>query len=214
MREKIDRTCIVTRSAGTADELIRFVAAPDGAVVADLRQKLPGRGCWVTATRKTVDEAVKRKLFGRNLKEDVTVSPTLGADVDQLMVKHFLGTLGLARKAGQLLTGAAKVESALRGAEAILVLHAFEAADDGVRKMDQARKAVAMTGGPVIPAFKLLTSVEMDLALGGGNVIHAAVLKGPAGSGLAKRAIALARYRGLEDDREALKIDRAAKETE
>lgn len=40
------RMCIVTRESGSPEELIRFVAAPDGTVVADLKRELPGRGCW------------------------------------------------------------------------------------------------------------------------------------------------------------------------
>ena len=34
------RMCIVTRESGSPDELIRFVAAPDGTVVADLKRHL------------------------------------------------------------------------------------------------------------------------------------------------------------------------------
>jgi predicted RNA-binding protein YlxR (DUF448 family) len=194
-----DRTCIVTREAGSVDELIRFVAAPDGTVTPDIKRALPGRGCWVTARRDVVEEAMRKNLFARSLKESVTVPEGLATLIDTVMVKYLQGALGLSRKAGQLLTGAAKVESAIRSGEAALVLHATDAAQDGIRKMDQARKAVAMTGGPDIPALKLLTSAEMDLALGGENVIHAAALRGPAGDGLAKKAMALALYRGLED---------------
>ena len=207
-----DRTCIVTREAGSADELIRFVAAPDGTITPDLKRTLPGRGCWVTATRSVVEQAIAKNMFARSLKESVTVPDGLAALIDTLMVKNMQGALGLSRKAGQLLTGAAKVEGAIRSGEAALILHATDAAPDGIRKMDQARKAVAMAGGPDIPALKLLLSVEMDLALGGGNVIHAAALRGPAGEGLAKKAMALARYRGLEDTSFAHKS--APKETE
>ena len=214
MRDMNDRTCIVTRKAGSADELIRFVAAPDGTVVADLKRNLPGRGCWVSADRKTVEEAMRKNLFARALKETIIATPDLPDQIDRVMTRNFSGTLGLARKAGQIMTGAAKVEALVRSAQTLMLLHASDAAPDGVRKMDQARKAVAMTGGPDIPALKLLTGVEMDLALGGGNVIHAAVLKGPAGENLVKKAFALARYRGLEDEILAQNLDGAAKETE
>jgi uncharacterized protein len=191
-----ERTCIVTRTSGTADGLIRFVAAPDGNVVPDLKRQLPGRGCWVTATRVRVDEAVKKNLFKRGLKEDVTASADLGALVDALLVKSALGSLGLARKAGQIVTGSAKVDAAIRSKEAILVLHASDAAPDGVRKIDQARKAVAYGGGPDIPSLAPFAGPQMDLALGGTNVIHAAALAGSAGENLKKRIAALARYRG------------------
>jgi hypothetical protein len=77
-----------------------------------------------------------------------------------------------------------------------LVLHAQEAASDGVRKLDQARRVVVRMDGPEIPAFTLFKGEEMDLAFGGGNVIHAAVLDGKAAAGVVQRLLLLHRYRG------------------
>ncbi|MGV6903746.1 MULTISPECIES: RNA-binding protein [unclassified Brucella] len=195
-QEMNDRTCIVTRESGSADDMIRFVAGPDGSVVPDLKQTLPGRGCWVKAERRLVDEAVKRKLFARALKEGVTPQADLGALVDQLLTKSALGSLALARKAGAVVTGSTKVDQAIRTGAAAMVLHAREAAADGVRKLDQARRAVVYLEGPEIPSFTLFSGEEMDLAFGGGNVIHAAVLEGKAAAGFVKRALLLHRYRG------------------
>lgn len=214
MREKNDRSCIVTRNAGSADELIRFVAAPDGTVVADLKRNLPGRGCWVSADRKTIALAIKKGAFSRALHETVIVPHDLADIIDRVMTRNFSGTLGLARKAGQIALGSAKVDGTIRKGEAILVLHATDGAPDGIRKLDQARKAVALTGGPDIPALKLLSNDEMELALGSGNVVHAAVLWGSAGKNLAKKAFALARYRGIEIERQALDDGDADEETE
>lgn len=191
-----DRMCIVSRESGTAEELIRFVAGPDGSVVPDLKRKLPGRGCWVKAERHLVDEAVKRKLFARALKEGVTPQADLGALVDQLLTKSAIGSLALARKAGAVVSGSAKVDQAIRTGAAAMVLHAKEAAADGVRKHDQARRAVVHMEGPDIPSFSLFTGEEMDLAFGGGNVIHAAVLDGKAAAGFIQKALLLHRYRG------------------
>jgi len=196
LKETSERTCIVTRQAGEPDGLVRFVAAPDMSVVPDLKRQLPGRGCWVTAERIRVDEAVRRNLFSRALKAKVTAPDDLGQMVDMLMARAALGSLGLARKAGQVALGAAKVEGAVRSGKALVVLHAQEAAPDGVRKIDQARRAVVHLDGPEIPAFTLFTGEEMDLAFGGGNVIHAAVLEGKAAVGFVKRAQLLHRYRG------------------
>jgi hypothetical protein len=50
--------------------------------------------------------------------------------------------------------------------------------------------------GPEIPAFTLFKGEEMDLAFGGGNVIHAAVLDGKAAAGVVQRLLLLHRYRG------------------
>ena len=194
--DKNDRTCIVTRESGPAVDLIRFVAAPDGSVVPDLKRNLPGRGCWIKAERKIVDEAVKRKLFSRALKTDVTVRQDLSALVDKLLTKSALGSLALARKSGAIVTGSAKVDSVIRNGSAIMVLHTTTAAPDGIRKLDQARYATKQAGGPDISAYSLFSGEEMDLAFGGGNVIHAAIIEGTAATGFVTRALQLHKYRG------------------
>src|SRR6202030_4118086 len=71
------RMCAVTRQVRPIDELIRFVVAPSGEVVPDLKRKLPGRGLWVSASHQAVAEAVRRNQFGRGFKRDVRVAPTL-----------------------------------------------------------------------------------------------------------------------------------------
>lgn len=209
-----ERTCIVTRRRGEPDELIRFVAGPDSAVVPDLKRTLPGRGCWVTADRAHVDRAAAKNMFSRALKSEVTVPPDLGGMVDALLVKGVLGALGLARKAGSVALGAAKVEAAVRTGKAALVLHAQEASDDGLRKITQARRATVHLGGPAIPAYKLFSQAELGLALGGTNVIHAAVLAQDAGRAVLKRVVALDRYRGENPDDRLTVQAIAAEDTE
>ncbi len=212
--DKNDRTCIVTRESGPAVDLIRFVAAPDGSIVPDLKRNLPGRGCWIKAERHSVDEAVRRKLFPRALKAQVSVPEDLGALVDRLLTKSALGSLALARKSGAVVSGSAKVDSAVRTGRAILVLHATNAAPDGIRKLDQARHAARLTTGADINACSLFTGEEMDLAFGGGNVIHAAVIEGTAATGFVTRALQLQKYRGESAANLENLAATAAKETE
>lgn len=195
-----DRTCIVTRRQAEPDELIRFVVGPDSAVVPDIKRSLPGRGCWVSAERLHIDKAVAKGLFARAFKAKVDVPADLGAMVDSLLARHALGMLGMARKAGAVVLGAAKVDGAVRSGLALCVLHANEAAEDGIRKISQARRAVVHLGGPAIAAYKLFPEAELSLALGGTNVIHAAVLAGDAGRAVLKRMVALDRYRGGTPD--------------
>lgn len=214
-----DRTCIVTRRAAPADELIRFVAGPDASLVPDLKRNLPGRGCWVTADRTHIGKAVDKRLFARALKTDVTVPPDLADMVDRLLARAALGLLGLARKAGAVAMGAAKTEAAVRSGSAVAVLHADEAAADGCRKITQARRAVAHLGGPFVPAYKLFSEAELGLALGGTNVIHAALLASDAGRAALRRLIALDRYRGGSPEEMAAVaavagVDVAAEDTE
>ena len=194
------RMCIVTRESGSPETLIRFVAAPDGTIVPDLKRQLPGRGCWVTARRELVDKAVAKKLFARALKREVKADADLGQTVDRLLAQQLAGMMNLARKAGQFVTGSAKVEAAVRNGEALAVFHSTDAAADGVRKIDQARKAwhLGMETDAEIPAFHLLSAAEMDELMGQNAFIHACALAGQAGEGVVKRANLLKAYRGGE----------------
>lgn len=190
-----DRTCIVTGETGDAETMIRFVAGPGGQVVPDVAQKLPGRGCWVTGTHYHVAKAVKTKRFVRGLKAKVSVVKDLADQVDTLLAQDALRSYAMARKAGQMIAGAMQVDKAVRSGTALAVLASLEAADDGVRKIDQARRATVHLGGPETEAFRLFSVAEMDLAFGDGNVIHAAILDGGAGYGALRRTQRLDRYR-------------------
>lgn len=191
------RMCIATRESGSPDELIRFVAAPDGTVVPDLKRELPGRGCWVKIDRSLVERAVAKKLFARALKADVKAADDLGERVERLFLQQLLQMMNMARKAGQLVTGSAKVDAAIRSGAALAVFHSTDAAADGVRKIDQARKAwhLGMETEEEIPSFRLFSESEMEGVMGQNTFIHAAVLAGQAGEGVVKRAKMLEQYR-------------------
>ena len=130
-----ERTCILTRQPGAPGDLMRFVLGPDGAVVPDIRHKLPGRGAWVTPTAAAVREVVKRKLFARAFKAEVNVPADLAETVDAALVRDLVGALSLANKAGAVTAGFGKVEAALRDGAACALIHAREAAEDGRRKL-------------------------------------------------------------------------------
>ena len=201
------RMCAVTREVRPIDELIRFVVSPAGEVIPDLKRKLPGRGLWISASRQAVAEAVRRHQFSRGFKRDVRVAPTLVVDTESLLVRGMIEALAMAAKAGQVISGFSKVEGALgqaRGSIAALI-HASDGAVDGIRKLD----AVARqnTGNnPVLrefPVVTALTSEQLDLALGRSNVIHAALLAGPASKTFLSRSHILVRYRMADDDKTA-----------
>lgn len=176
-----DRMCIVTREVMDETGLIRFVRGPEGAVVPDLNRKLPGRGVWVSLSRTRVAEAVKRRAFNRGLGE-VTAGADLPDQVGGLLRKAALSYISLAKKAGEAVAGAAKVEDMMASGRARLVIHAREAAQNGRQKIDN-------LSGPSVETISLFTSTELDLAFGRANVIHAAVAKG----GLAEKLLQAAR---------------------
>lgn len=204
-RPGTERMCVVTRQVRPVDELIRFVVAPDGAAVPDLKRKLPGRGLWVTASHGAVAEAAKRGLFSRGFKRAVKAAPSLADDTERLLVRGVVEALAMAAKAGLVIAGFGKVEDALDRHQAVALLHASDGADDGIRKLDAklmaANRQIAAGNDEMIPipVISALTSAELDLALGRSNVIHAAVLAGPAGKTFLSRSQILVRYRMAND---------------
>jgi uncharacterized protein len=194
-----ERLCVVSRQSRPPSDLIRFVAGPDGVLVPDLKHKLPGRGVWVTATATVVGEAVRRKAFGRGLKAPVVVPATLAADIDRLLARDALQALSFTKKAGEAITGFAKVEKAIADGRVLAVLHATDAAQDGVRKLDQAlRRQAGAVGEGAVTVIKTFEGADLDLALGGSNVVHAALVVGPASMGFLARWRRLANFRGVE----------------
>ncbi|MBP9231959.1 MAG: RNA-binding protein [Phenylobacterium sp.] len=169
-----ERRDIVTGEVMAEDRLIRFVAGPGGVVVPDLARKLPGRGMWVAADRASVETAARKGLFSRSAKAKLVASPDLADQVDSLLRRRVLDGLGLAKRAGDLISGYEKVASALNAGRAAWVIEAADGAADGRRKiLNVARKS------PRAPKLLgLYSNEELGLALGGENVIHTAFLAG------------------------------------
>ena len=210
------RMCAVTRQVRPIDELIRFVVSPSGEVMADLKRKLPGRGLWISASRQAVAEAARRNQFSKGFRRDVKVAPTLPADTESLLVRGVIDALAMAAKAGQVISGFSKVEGALEQRQAQnsvkALIHAADGAADGIRKLDAFRQNTANNGeSREIPVVTALTSEQLDLALGRSNVVHAALLAGPASKTFLSRSHVLVRYRMADDDKTAGK---AAKNSE
>jgi len=189
-----ERTCIVTRTKGSPETMIRFVLGPDLAVVPDIRQKLPGRGVWVTARADKVAEAVKRQAFARGFKTKAVASANLPDELDALLRQDCLQFLSLVNKAGLAITGFAKVEAAIEAGQIAGILHAADAGADGIRKVGQALRR-RFGEDQHRPQIKLFTGEQLDLALGRTNVIHAALLTGAASAALVTRCRRLMDYR-------------------
>jgi predicted RNA-binding protein YlxR (DUF448 family) len=185
-----ERMCVHTREVRPVADLIRFVVGPDGVAVPDLKSKLPGRGVWVTATQDALTEAIKRKTLARGFKREVRLSADLVAQTEHLLERAVFDALAIAGKAGLVATGFGKTETALSRERVAGLIHAAEAAPDGVRKLGGVLRKYGLEDE--IPVILALSSEQLDLALGRPNVIHAALLAGPASDTF------LARYRRLE----------------
>ena len=187
------RLCVVTRAVRPVAELLRFVIGPNGEVVPDVKGKLPGRGVWVTATRQTLEAAVKRHAFARGFKRDARVAADLVPQTETLLLRAALDALAMAGKAGLVAVGFAKVDAALEHGEVIALLHAAEGSPDGIRKLEAVSRRRTPEKGP--PVIEFLTAEQLDLALGRPNVVHAALLAGPASDTCLSRLRRLGRFR-------------------
>jgi hypothetical protein len=171
-RKAVTRLCAVTREVRPISELIRFVAAPDGRVVADIRNRLPGRGVWIRNSAACLKQAIRRKVLVRGLKIEGAVSADMVVETADLLRRDALQFLSLANKAGAVTSGFAKIEG-MRGRILALVQ-----ADDGSPSEIARLQGLCRGRGPrgadpaTIGAFK---ATEIGLSIGREHVIHAAL---------------------------------------
>lgn len=184
----------MTRAKGSPRDMIRFVAGPGGLVVPDIKRKLPGRGVWVTGRAAVVDKAVKHKMFARGFKREVIVPAGLAAEVDALLSKDCLQSLSLANKAGQVITGFAKVEEAIASRALAGLVHASDCGAEGLRKLGQCLRR-RYGDARAKPCVTLFLSSQLDLALGRSNVVHAALIAGAASEAFLECCRRLMAYR-------------------
>lgn len=164
-----ERRCLVTGEVQPKAGLIRFVAAPDGLVVPDLAEKLPGRGFWVTADRAILEKAVLKGLFSRGAKTHVRAEEGLIDGIEAGLARRVVDLLSLARKAGDAVAGFEKVKGWLADGKAKVLLQASDGSDRGKGKL------WTPPGGRW---FGCLTASEIGLAFGRDHVIHSALAPG------------------------------------
>jgi len=181
------RKCIVTGEVQPKAGLIRFVVGPDNQVFADVLGKLPGRGMYVTADRKALEEATKGQ-FSRSAKQAVTVPDGLADEIERQLARHTIDLIALTRKSGRAVCGFEKVKGWLAGGERVRVLlQASDGSERGKTKLWTPEGA---------RYFGCLTSAELGLAFGRQTVIHGALATG----GLSNRVVEEAtKLRGLRE---------------
>lgn len=184
-RDQPERRCIVTGLTGGKAGLVRFVVGPEGQVVPDILNRLPGRGMYVTAGRTELEQAARKNPFSRAAKQSVTVPEGLVDEVERQLVRRVTDLVSLARKAGEAIAGFEKVKDWLAAGQAKVLLQASDGSARGKSKL------WTPEGGRY---FGCLTRDELGLAFGRESVIHAALSAG----GLTERVIEdAARLAGL-----------------
>lgn len=168
-RDEPERRCIVTGEVQPKRGLIRFVTGPDGALVPDLAEKLPGRGIWVAADRAAIDKAAAKGLFSRAARAPVRVPDGLADLVEAGLARRVIDLVSLTRKSGRAVAGFEKVKGWLAEGRARVLLQASDGSDRGKGKL------WTPTGGRW---FGCLTASELGLSFGRDHVIHGALAAG------------------------------------
>lgn len=192
------RRCIVTGIVGPTETMIRFVVGPDQQIVPDIEGRLPGRGMWLSARRDVVNSAVAKSVFSKAARQKLTVPPDLADRLEFLLRRRCLDLLGLARRAGQVISGFEKVRAELKSCRGAVLLAAMDGALDGTQKM----RALA----PQLPVVSVLSAAELGAAFGRDHTVHGLVMPG----NLAKRLLIEAeRLAGMMEVGAAPAADRA-----
>ncbi len=181
------RRCIVSGEVKETRDLVRFVVAPDGAVVPDVAERLPGRGMWLSASREMVGAACAKGLFAKAARAKVSVADDLADQTETLLARRCLDLLGLARRARQAVLGFEKVRTVISAGGAILLIEARDGADHGKAKLRRL--------GNGLPVVELFSSAELSLAFGRENVIHAALAPGRLADRFLAETVRLAEFR-------------------
>ena len=190
-----ERRCIVTRRAVPRARLVRFVVAPDGTVVPDLAERLPGRGAWVTAGREEIARAAATGAFARAVRGRAAAPPDLADRVENGLLERVVMTIGLCRRAGLAVAGHAKVAAALPRGAVALRLEASDGAEGPRRALDRL--------DPGVPVAAVLSGRELGRVFERERLVHVALARGPAGSGgglvarLCREVDRLAAFRGI-----------------
>ncbi len=186
------RRCIVSGEIRSKKELVRFVAGPDGRVVPDLAEKLPGRGLWLSARRDVIHTACARNAFARAAKAPLHPAPDLADQVERLLVRRCIEILGLARRAGIAVGGFEKVAGRISCGAAGVLVQARDAAEDGRRKL----RTMACARVPVLPVVDCLDAGDLGQAFGDRPFVHVALDRGALARRLCDEA---ARLSGLRE---------------
>ncbi len=147
-------------------EMLRLAIGPDDSVAPDFTGNFQGRGAWISLDHGALEEAIsKGKLRAALLRSfkgaKLSIAADLPARIAQGLEKRVLDRLGLTMKAGALVTGSDAIINLLGKGKAWLVLHASDAAPDGVRKLGGSEMMILPVGRDAL-----------SLALGKGNVVH------------------------------------------
>lgn len=189
--EAPQRSCLGCREPRDKARLIRFVLSPQGEVVPDLDAKLPGRGAYTCVSAACLAAACRQRQFSRAFKREVAVPPPeeMVALIGRLMRERIMGYLGLANRAGKVISGGSLVSDAMRSSNKPgLVLTATDISTSIGERIE------TLAGAHRIPCLRVMTKDDFGAILG--KAPRSAVAVKPGGF-VKQLAGAIERYRNF-----------------
>lgn len=155
--------CPVSGEERDEADMLRLVLAPDGRVVADLAESLPGAAVWIEATPQALENS---RDAVATLGDHAYLPGDTAHVVEAGLVKRIQNRISLARKAGQAVCGFAKVMEGVASPGAYMVLVATDS--DGADK----RKMLRNAENAGVRAICLLTRAELGQPFGRAESVH------------------------------------------
>lgn len=188
------RRCVVTRERFSPESMLRFVVTPDNILFPDVDARLPGRGIWLSARQDVLETALTRGAFARAARCQVVIPSDLADVIEAGLLRRMTQTLGLARRAGQAVSGFAKVREWIEAKAVGLVVQASDGSPEEAMRL--------LSGARHLPVARFLPAAILGRAFGRERVVHAALRTGALAdrlrqdcerfAGLSKRAVLFA----------------------
>ena len=141
---------------------------------------------WLSARGDVLETARTRGAFARAARGSVTVPPDLAAMLQEGLLRRIADLLGLARRAGQAVSGYGKAREWITARKAGLIVQASDGSVD--------ERARLLSGARDLPVVSSMTGTTLGAIFGRDHVVHIAVTAGA----LADRLVAEnGRYAGL-----------------
>ena len=167
MEKPINKDFFLTIKEGCLDnQMIRFIISDNNFLIPDLYNNFKGEEFFVKSTKEEL------KIFSENINEKYTKlfnKNNIVEVIENIILKHIIGIIGLARKAKKVVIGFDEIKIQLKKNKIYLLLQA-----EGFSK-----KREKQINLPVYQKCKLncLTKEELGIAFGKKNISNVGFLK-------------------------------------
>ena len=167
MEKLINKDFFLTTNEGCLDnQMIRFIISDNNFLIPDLYNNFKGKEFFVKSTKEEL------KIFSENINEKYTKlfnKNNIVEVIENIILKHIIGIIGLARKAKKVVIGFDEIKIQLKKNKIYLLLQAE----------NFSKKREKQINLPVYQNCKLncLTKEELGIAFGKKNIANVGFLK-------------------------------------